>query len=39
MGAGGLGVDELLCANLGRWHVTAIDAGIGGVALPPGGVA
>jgi hypothetical protein len=36
MGAGGLGVDELLCANLGRWHVTAIDAG---VALPPGGLA
>jgi gluconolactonase len=31
--------DELLCANLGRWHVTAIDAGIGGVALPPGGPA
>jgi hypothetical protein len=26
-------------ANLGRWHVTAIDAGIGGVALPPGGLA
>jgi gluconolactonase len=26
---------ELLAANLGRWHITAIDAGIGGAPLPP----
>jgi sugar lactone lactonase YvrE len=26
---------ELLAANLGRWHVTAIDAGVGGAPLPP----
>jgi gluconolactonase len=26
---------ELLTSNLGRWHVTAIDVGVAGTALPP----
>ncbi|MCW2952317.1 MAG: SMP-30/gluconolactonase/LRE family protein [Conexibacter sp.] len=29
---------ELLIANLGRWHVSRVAAGVGGVALPLGGV-
>lgn len=29
--------DALIVANLGRWHLTKIDVGYGGVRLPPGG--
>jgi sugar lactone lactonase YvrE len=31
---GGPGLDQLFTANLGRWHVTKIDAGIRGLPLP-----
>ena len=27
--------ETLIAANLGRWHLTAIDAGVAGVPLPP----
>lgn len=30
--------EQLIAANLGRWHLSVIDVGIGGVALPPGNV-
>jgi gluconolactonase len=26
---------ELIAANLGRWHLTAIDVGAAGVPVPP----
>lgn len=31
---GGAQLDQLFAANLGRWHITKIDAGIQGLALP-----
>lgn len=31
---GGPNLDQLFTANLGRWHITKIDAGVKGLALP-----
>jgi len=30
---GGPKLDQLFAANLGRWHITKIDAGVKGLAL------
>ena len=31
---GGVAMDQIYAANLGRWNITKIDAGIIGLALP-----